>query len=44
MILLIAAMNILIMLILPKIKMKKKIMKDVKSMIVLVENNSSSSK
>ena len=37
MILLIAAMNILIMLILPKIKMKKKIMKDVKSMIVLVE-------
>ena len=44
MILLIAAMNILIMLILPKIKMKKKIRKDVKSMIVLVENNSSSSK
>ena len=44
MILLIAAMNILIMLILPKIKMKKKIMKDVKSMIVLVKNNSSSSK
>ena len=37
MILLIAAMNILIILILPKIKMKKKIMKDVKSMIVLVE-------